>query len=49
MVLEAKREAKNPLDGKEQARIYAHSLNVRFVILSNGKSTLFLGLKPNGF
>ena len=36
VVLEAKREEKNPLDGKEQARKYAKSLNVRFVILSNG-------------
>ncbi|MDI6736363.1 MAG: N-6 DNA methylase, partial [bacterium] len=36
VVLEAKREDKNPLDGKEQARKYARSLNVRFIILSNG-------------
>jgi len=36
VVLEAKREKKSPLDGKEQARKYAKSLNVRFVILSNG-------------
>ena len=35
-VLEAKSERKNPLDGKEQARKYARSLNVQFVILSNG-------------
>jgi type I restriction enzyme, R subunit len=35
-VLEAKSEAKQPLDGKEQARNYARSLNARFVILSNG-------------
>ena len=37
-VLEAKREEKSPLDGKEQARQYAHSLHVRWVILSNGNS-----------
>ncbi len=36
VVLEAKAESKNPLDGKEQARRYAKSQNCRFVILSNG-------------
>ncbi len=36
VVLEAKSSSKNPLYGKEQARKYARSLNVRFVILSNG-------------
>ena len=36
VVLEAKREDKNPLDGKEQARAYAQSINVRYIILSNG-------------
>jgi len=36
VVLEAKREDKNPLDGKEQAREYAKSINVRYIILSNG-------------
>jgi len=35
-VIEAKRELKSPLDGKEQARSYADSLGCRFVILSNG-------------
>ncbi|QLH53432.1 MAG: Type I restriction-modification system, restriction subunit R [Candidatus Kapaibacterium sp.] len=40
-VLEAKRENKNPLDGKEQARKYAQNLNVRFVILSNGNIHYF--------
>lgn len=35
-VLEAKREEKNPLDGKEQARRYALSCNARYIILSNG-------------
>src|SRR2546429_8532239 len=40
-VLEAKSEDKSPLDGKEQARRYAHSQNVRFVILSNGNLHYF--------
>ncbi len=44
VVLEAKREEKNPLDGKEQARRYAQSLNVRFVILSNGNLHYFWDL-----
>jgi type I restriction enzyme R subunit len=35
-IIEAKRELKSPLDGKEQARSYADSLGCRFVILSNG-------------
>ena len=35
---EAKRSAKSPLVGKEQARDYAQSLNCRFIILSNGIS-----------
>ena len=41
VVLEAKREGKNPLDGKEQARKYARALNVRFIILSNGNLHYF--------
>ncbi len=41
VVLEAKSEKKNPLDGKEQARKYARSLNVRFVLLSNGNIHYF--------
>jgi len=41
VVLEAKREEKDPLDGKDQARIYAHGLKVRFVILSNGNLHYF--------
>jgi len=45
VVLEAKKEEKNPLDGKEQARTYARSLNVRFVILSNGNLHYFLDLE----
>ena len=45
VVLEAKREEKNPLDGKEQARTYAHGLNVRFVILSNGNLHYFWDLE----
>ena len=35
VILEAKKEDKNPLDGKEQARRYAHNINARFVLLSN--------------
>ncbi|MDD5227059.1 MAG: DEAD/DEAH box helicase family protein, partial [Candidatus Omnitrophica bacterium] len=35
-VLEAKAEDKSPLDGKEQARRYANSQNIRFILLSNG-------------
>ena len=45
VVLEAKREEKNPLDGKEQARKYAHNLNVRFVVLSNGNLHYFWDLE----
>ena len=41
VVLEAKKEGRNPLDGKEQARKYARALNVRFVILSNGNLHYF--------
>jgi type I restriction enzyme R subunit len=44
IVLEAKSEDKDPLDGKEQARKYAHSLNCRFVILSNGNLHYFWDL-----
>ncbi|HOG15328.1 MAG TPA: DEAD/DEAH box helicase family protein [Candidatus Absconditabacterales bacterium] len=40
-VLEAKSEDKDPLVGKEQARAYAHSQNVRFIILSNGNIHYF--------
>jgi type I restriction enzyme R subunit len=45
LVLEAKREDKDPLDGKEQARRYAGNMNVRFVILSNGNLHYFWDLK----
>ncbi|MDD4412472.1 MAG: DEAD/DEAH box helicase family protein [Patescibacteria group bacterium] len=45
VILEAKREDKNPLDGKEQARKYAHTENVRFVILSNGNLHYFWDLE----
>lgn len=37
-VLEAKRESIAPLSAKEQARDYANSLHVRYVILSNGNT-----------
>ena len=45
IVLEAKAEEKSPLDGKEQARRYAKSLNCRFIILSNGNLHYFWDLE----
>ena len=45
VVLEAKKEGKDPLDGKEQSRKYAQSLNARFVILSNGNLHYFWDLE----
>jgi len=44
-VLEAKSAKFDPLVGKEQARKYAHSQNVRFVILSNGNLHYFWDLE----
>ena len=44
-VLEAKSEKYDPLIGKEQARRYAQSQNVRFVILSNGNLHYFWDLQ----
>lgn len=41
IVLEAKSEEKDPLVGKEQARAYAKSFNVKYVILSNGNLHYF--------
>ena len=41
IVLEAKSEDKNPLVGKEQARKYAKSIYVKYVILSNGNIHYF--------
>ena len=38
IVLEAKKEDKDPRVGKEQAREYAISQNVNYIILSNGNS-----------
>ncbi|HOX53846.1 MAG TPA: DEAD/DEAH box helicase family protein [Candidatus Omnitrophota bacterium] len=40
-VLEAKSEEKDPLIGKEKARRYANSQNVRYIILSNGNIHYF--------
>jgi len=40
-VLEAKSEDKDPLIGKEQARNYANSQKVRFILLSNGNIHYF--------
>ncbi len=45
IVLEAKSEKHNPLDGKEQARRYAKNMSCRFVILSNGNLHYFWDLK----
>jgi type I restriction enzyme R subunit len=45
VVLEAKKEEKDPMDGKEQARRYAKSLGVRFIILTNGNLHYFWDLK----
>src|SRR3989344_4804845 len=45
VVLEAKSEDKDPLDGKEQARRYAQSQNARFVLLSNGNLHYFWDLE----
>ncbi len=47
VVLEAKNEDKSPLDGKEQSRQYANSLNVRFVILSNGNIHYFWDIETD--
>lgn len=44
-VLEAKSENKSPLDGKEQARRYAKSQNVNFIILSNGNLHYFWNME----
>lgn len=44
-VLEAKSEKFDPLVGKEQARKYARSQNVRFIILSNGNLHYFWDLE----
>jgi type I restriction enzyme R subunit len=41
VVLEAKSEDKDPLVGKEQAREYAKSLFIKYVILSNGNQHYF--------
>jgi len=36
VVIEANKEDKDPLEGKEQARTYANHIKARFIILSNG-------------
>lgn len=45
VVVEAKREAIDPLSAKEQARNYARNANARFVILSNGNLHYFWDTK----
>jgi type I restriction enzyme R subunit len=44
IVLEAKREGLHPLVGKEQARNYAQSQKVRYILLSNGNLHYFWDL-----
>ncbi len=44
-VLEAKRDQKDPILAKEQARQYANALKLRFIILSNGELTYFWDLE----
>lgn len=44
-VLEAKKPAINPLSAKDQARAYAESQNIRFVILSNGDISYMWDIK----
>lgn len=45
VVVEAKREAIDPLSAKEQARNYARNIGARFVILSNGNIHYFWDIK----
>ncbi|MBQ9072165.1 MAG: DEAD/DEAH box helicase family protein [Bacilli bacterium] len=45
VVLEAKRKKTHPLSAKEQAREYAESMGVRYVILSNGDLDYFWDLE----
>ena len=45
VVVEAKSEKKHPLVGKEQARNYALSLRVNYVILSNGNLSYFWNIE----
>ena len=41
VVVEAKKEERDPLVGKEQARTYALNIKARFIILSNGNKFTF--------
>jgi type I restriction enzyme R subunit len=45
IVVEAKRDDLDPLVGKEQARNYARSLNVKYVILTNGDIHYFWNIE----
>lgn len=45
VVLEAKKEAIDPLSAKEQARNYARNIGARFIILSNGNIHYFWDTK----
>ncbi len=46
-VLEAKRQEKEPLDGKEQARTFATGCGVHFVTLSNGEYHYFWDIEKD--
>jgi len=47
IILEAKKESLDPLVGKEQARRYANSQNVRYLLLSNGNLHYYWDLEKD--
>ncbi len=47
LILEAKKESLDPLVGKEQARRYANSQKVRYLILSNGNLHYFWDIEKS--
>ena len=47
IILEAKKESLDPLVGKEQARRYAYSQNVRYLLLSNGNLHYYWDIEKN--
>ena len=47
IILEAKKESLDPLVGKEQARRYAYSQNVRYLLLSNGNLHYYWDLEKD--
>lgn len=48
-VIEAKRFSASPRDGEEQAKNYAHQLNVPYIFLANGKEILFWEWESEAF